>query len=148
VGASVFAGTVNGNGTLEIRTTKPAGETTLAHIIRLIGNAQAKRAPSEQWVEKFAQIYTPTVLVIAITLAIVPPLFLGDWLGWFYRSLVLLVIACPCALVISTPVTIVAALASAARQGVLIKGGLHVETPARVKVMAFDKIPAQRSHGG
>jgi Cd2+/Zn2+-exporting ATPase len=135
----VFAGTINGNGILEIRTTKPAGESTLAHIIKLIGSAQAKRAPSEKWVEKFAQIYTPTVLVLAILLAIVPPLFVGEWFQWFYRALVLLVIACPCALVISTPVTIVAALASAARQGVLIKGGLHVETPAHVKVFALDK---------
>ncbi len=138
-GDPVFAGTVNGNGTLEIRTTKAAGETTLAHIIRLIGSAQAKRAPSEKWVEKFAQVYTPTILVLALAVALLPPLFVGDWFNWFYRSLVLLVIACPCALVISTPVTIVAALAAAAKQGVLIKGGLHIETPAHVKVMALDK---------
>jgi Cd2+/Zn2+-exporting ATPase len=138
-GDAVFAGTVNGDSVLEIRTTKAAGESTLAHIIRLVGDAQVKRAPSEQWVEKFARIYTPTVLAIAVTLAIVPPMFLGQWADWLYRALVLLVIACPCALVISTPVSIVAALASAARQGVLIKGGLHVETPATLAVLAFDK---------
>jgi len=138
-GDQAFAGTVNGNEVLEIRTTKAAGESTLAHIIRLVGNAQAKRAPSEQWVERFAQVYTPTVLAIALAVALVPPMFLGDWAGWLYRALVLLVIACPCALVISTPVSIVAALASAARQGVLVKGGLHIESPATLKVLAFDK---------
>jgi Cd2+/Zn2+-exporting ATPase len=138
-GDPVFAGTVNGNGALEIRTTKAAGETTLAHIIRLVGDAQSKRAPSEQWVEKFAQAYTPVVMLAALAVAVLPPLFVGNWPEWIYRGLVLLVIACPCALVISTPVTIVAALAAAARQGVLIKGGLHVETPARLKVFAFDK---------
>lgn len=138
-GDQAFAGTVNGNDVLEIRTTKAAGESTLAHIIRLVGDAQAKRAPSEQWVERFAQVYTPAVLAIALAVAFLPPMFLGDWAGWLYRALVLLVIACPCALVISTPVSIVAALASAARQGVLIKGGLHVESPATLKVLAFDK---------
>ena len=138
-GDQAFAGTINGNDVLEIRTTKAAGESTLAHIIRLVGDAQAKRAPSEQWVERFAQVYTPSVLAIGLAVALVPPMFLGDWAGWLYRALVLLVIACPCALVISTPVSIVAALASAARQGVLIKGGLHVESPATLEVLAFDK---------
>jgi Cd2+/Zn2+-exporting ATPase len=138
-GDQAFAGTINGNDVLEIRTTKPAGESTLAHIIRLVGDAQAKRAPSEQWVERFAQVYTPTVLAIALAVAFLPPMFLGDWAGWLYRALVLLVIACPCALVISTPVSIVAALASAARQGVLVKGGLHIESPATLEVLAFDK---------
>jgi Cd2+/Zn2+-exporting ATPase len=138
-GSSVFAGTINGDGSLEIRTTKPASETTLAHIIRLVGDAQSKRAPSEQWVERFAQIYTPAVMLTALTIAVGPPLVFGNWQGWFYRSLVLLVIACPCALVISTPVTIVAALAAAAKNGILIKGGLHVETPGRLRLFAFDK---------
>jgi len=138
-GDQAFAGTINGNDVLEIRTTKAAGESTLAHIIRLVGDAQAKRAPSEQWVERFAQVYTPAVLAIGLAVALVPPMILGDWAEWLYRALVLLVIACPCALVISTPVSIVAALASAARQGVLIKGGLHVESPATLRVLAFDK---------
>lgn len=136
----VFAGTVNGDGALEIKTTKPAGDTTLAHIIRMVGQAQSKRASSEQWVEKFAAIYTPVILALAITIVLGPPLlFQQSWQEWFYRALVLLVIACPCALVISTPVSIVAGLASAARNGVLIKGGMHLESPARLRAIAFDK---------
>jgi len=137
---AVFAGTVNGDGALEIRSTKPASDTTLAHIIRMVGEAQAKRSPSEQWVEKFARIYTPIVFALAVAMLVVPPLlFHGSWADWVYRSLVLLVIACPCALVISTPVSIVASLAAAARNGVLIKGGMHVETPAHLQAIAFDK---------
>ncbi|MFO0865003.1 MAG: HAD-IC family P-type ATPase [Gemmataceae bacterium] len=89
-GSSVFAGTINGDGSLEIRTMKPASDTTLAHIIRLVGDAQSKRAPSEKWVERFAQIYTPAVMLTAFTIAVVPPLLFGDWQGWIYRSLVLL----------------------------------------------------------
>lgn len=135
----VFAGTVNGDGALEVESTKAAGDTTLAHIVRMVGDAQSRRAPAEQWVEGFARWYTPTVLALAVVLAIVPPLFAGEWSDWFYRALVLLVIACPCALVISTPVSIVAALTAAARQGVLIKGGAHVEAPARLRAIAFDK---------
>lgn len=136
----VFAGTINGDGALEIRSTKPAGETTLAHIIRMVGEAQSRRAPSEQWVEKFARIYTPVVLGLALVFLLIPPvLFGGDWREWLYRSLVLLVIACPCALVISTPVSIVAALAAAARNGVLVKGGAFIEAPARLQAVAFDK---------
>ncbi len=139
-GSQVFAGTVNGDGSLEIESTKLAGETTLAQIIRMVGEAQSRRAPSEQWVERFAQIYTPAVLAIAILVAIVPPLLTGQlWGDWLYRSLVLLVIGCPCALVISTPVSIVAALASAAKNGILVKGGVHMETPARLRAIAFDK---------
>ena len=139
-GEEVFAGTINGDGVLTIECTKLAGDTTLAHIINLVGEAQSRRAPSEQWVESFARVYTPAVMGLALALLLIPPLFLGgDWAEWFYRSLVLLVIACPCALVISTPVSIVAALASSARNGVLIKGGLYVEAPARLKAVAFDK---------
>jgi Cd2+/Zn2+-exporting ATPase len=137
---SVFAGTINGDGALLIRSTKPAGETTLANIIRLVGEAHSRKAPSEQWVEKFARVYTPTVMVTALAVLLVPPLlFGGSWEYWFYNSLVLLVIACPCALVISTPVSIVASLAAAARQGVLVKGGVFIEAPARLKAIAFDK---------
>jgi len=139
-GATVFAGTVNGDGLLEVRSSKPADQTTLANIIRLITEAQSRRAPSEQWVDKFARIYTPLVLAIAFGLCVLPPLLLGGaWGVWFYRALVLLVIACPCALVISTPVSIVAALARAARSGVLVKGGLFMEAPARLSAIAFDK---------
>src|SRR5574338_326746 len=139
-GSSVFAGTINGDGALEVESTKPASDTTLAHIIRMVGEASGRRAPSEQWVERFARVYTPTVLVAAVAVFLVPPVvFGGSWNVWFYRSLVLLVIGCPCALVISTPVTIVAALAAAARNGVLVKGGAYMEAPARVRAIAFDK---------
>src|SRR5581483_2086952 len=119
-------------------TTRPAGDTTLAHIIRLVGEAHSRRAPSEQWVESFARLYTPIVLGLAVAVCVVPPLFGWAWADWFYRALVLLVIACPCALVISTPVSIVTALTAAARQGVLIKGGRFIEAPARLKAIAFD----------
>ena len=139
-GDPVFAGTINGHGALEVTSTKPAGDTTLAHIIRLVGEAQSRRAPSELWVERFARVYTPAVFATAVIVAFVPPLvFDASWTGWTYRALVLLVIGCPCALVISTPVTIVAALASAARNGILIKGGVFVEAPAKLTAIAFDK---------
>jgi Cd2+/Zn2+-exporting ATPase len=139
-GDAVFAGTINGDGALEVESTKPAGDTTLAHIIRMVGEAQAQRAPSEQWVERFARVYTPVVMGLALLTLLVPPLlFGGAWDEWLYRALVLLVIGCPCALVISTPVSIVAALAAAARHGVLVKGGLHVETPGRLRAVALDK---------
>ena len=140
VGALVFAGTVNGDGLLEVETTKLADDTMLAQIIRMVGDAQSKRAPSEMWVEKFAGIYTPAVMIAALFILVVPPTLLGgSWSEWFYRALVLLVIACPCALVISTPVSIVAALAAAARHGVLIKGGLFVEIPSKLRAIALDK---------
>lgn len=140
VGDVVFAGTINGDGLLEVETTKIASDTMLAQIIRTVGDAQSKRAPSEMWVEKFAAIYTPAVMIAAILVFIVPPLLLGGaWSDWIYRALVLLVIACPCALVISTPVSIVAALAAAARHGVLIKGGLFVEIPSKLRAIALDK---------
>jgi Cd2+/Zn2+-exporting ATPase len=140
LGDMVFAGTVNGDGLLEVQTTKLAEDTMLAQIINMVGDAQSKRAPSEMWVEKFAAIYTPAVMIAALLIFVIPPTFFGGWWSdWFYRSLVLLVIACPCALVISTPVSIVAALASAAKHGVLIKGGLYVEIPSRLKAIALDK---------
>jgi Cd2+/Zn2+-exporting ATPase len=139
-GDEVFAGTINGDGALRIESTRAAGDTTLARIIRLVGEAQSRRGPSEQWVEKFARVYTPTVMLLALAIFLVPPLvFGGAWHDWFYRALVLLVIACPCALVISTPVSIVAGIASAARQGVLIKGGAFLEAPAHLRAIAFDK---------
>ncbi len=139
-GDEVFAGTINGDGTLEIESTKPADDSTLARIIKLVGDAQSRRAPSEKWVEKFAVVYTPIVMATAVLVLLVPPLLFGaQWSDWIYRSLVLLVIACPCALVISTPVSVVASLAAAARNGVLIKGGVFVEIPARLKAIAMDK---------
>jgi Cd2+/Zn2+-exporting ATPase len=139
-GDPVFAGTINGDGALEVESTREAADTTLAHIIRMVGEAHSRRAPTEQWVDQFARIYTPVVLGLALALCVVPPLlFGGSWPDWFYRSLVLLVIACPCALVISTPVSIVSALAAAARHGVLVKGGVFVELPSRLRAVAFDK---------
>ena len=139
-GDAVFAGTINGDGVLEIDSTKAAGDTTLARIIRMVQEAHGRRAKTEQWVEKFARVYTPAVIVLATLIVLVPPLaWDGAWAEWFYRGLVLLVIACPCALVISTPVSIVSALAASARQGVLIKGGVYVELPARLDAIAFDK---------
>ena len=139
-GAQVFAGTVNGDAALVVQSTKLAGETTLAQIVRMVGEAQSRRAPSEQWVEKFARVYTPVVFVVALFVAVLPPAVFGEsWIPWFYRSLVLLVIACPCALVISTPVSIVAALTASARNGVLVRGGSYMEAPASLSAVALDK---------
>ena len=139
-GSEVFAGTINGDGVIEAKSTKAAQDTTLAKIIQMVGDAQSQRSPSEQWVETFARYYTPVVMALAILVFLLPPMLLGgEWSVWLYRSLVLLVVACPCALVISTPVSIVAALASAAKNGVLIKGGLYVEKPAHLKAIAVDK---------
>lgn len=139
-GDEVFAGTIDEDGSIEFRVTKPASDTTIARIIRMVEEAHSRRAPSEQWVEKFARYYTPAMILLAVAIAVVPPVvFGGDWARWFYESLVILVIACPCALVISTPVSIVAALAAAARSGVLIKGGAFLEEAGRLKVVAMDK---------
>ncbi|WP_299566611.1 cation-translocating P-type ATPase [uncultured Sulfitobacter sp.] len=139
-GDEVYAGTINGDGTLTVRATKAAGDTVLSKIIRMVGDAHSRRAEVEQWVTKFARIYTPIVMVLALLIAVVPPLlFAGAWSYWIYNALVLLVIACPCALVISTPVSIVASLAASARNGVLIKGGAYVEAPSRLTALAMDK---------
>jgi Cd2+/Zn2+-exporting ATPase len=139
-GHSLMAGSINGEGKLEAKSTKAASDTTLSKIVRMVGSASNRRAPAEQWVEKFAAVYTPTVMILALVLAFaLPTLFGKSWREAAYESLALLVIACPCALVVSTPVTIVAATAAAARHGVLIKGGAFVEAPATVKAMAFDK---------
>jgi len=139
-GAELFAGTINGRGALEMRVTRLRRDTTLARIIHLVDRAQAQRAPAQAFVERFAKTYTPLVIATAVGIAIVPPLVFhappGDWV---YRALVLLVISCPCALVISTPVAIVSALAAAARHGVLVKGGIHLERLAAVRAIAFDK---------
>lgn len=139
-GDEVFAGTINGRGALEVIVERLRGDSTIARIIHLVEHAQAERAPSQTFVERFALIYTPIVLALAALIGIVPPaLGLGPWSDWIYRALVLLVISCPCALVISTPVSVVSALAAAARKGVLIKGGAHLERLAGVRCIAFDK---------
>ncbi len=139
-GDPVFAGTVNGEGSLEIRVTKVAGDSTLARIIRLVKEAQEQKAPTQRFVDVFARYYTPAVTVIALLIFLVPPLLLhGDWSQWLYRACVLLIIACPCALVISTPVSIVAGLTALAKRGVLVKGGAHLESIAKLKALAVDK---------
>ena len=139
-GDEVFAGTINGRGSLDLEVIRVGRDTRLARIIHLVEAAQARRAPVQSFVDRFARIYTPAVIALAAIVAVVPLLALGgDASTWIYRSLVLLVIACPCALVISTPVSIVAALSAAARNGVLIKGGAHLERLAEVRVVAFDK---------
>jgi len=139
-GDTVYAGSINGQGSLDVQVTRLASDTTLAHIIHLIEEAQAARAPSQAFVDRFARIYTPVVLVLALIIATVPPLMLeAPFSDWFYRALVLLVIACPCALVISTPVAIVSGLARGARAGVLIKGGMHLENAGRLRALAIDK---------
>jgi Cd2+/Zn2+-exporting ATPase len=139
-GDDVFAGTINEDGAIEIVTTKPADDSTLARITRLVSDAQSKRSQAEQWVETFARYYTPSVMALAVAVMLLPPLLAGgSWTGWFYQGLVLLVIACPCALVISTPVSMVAALASAANQGVLVKGASFLELAAHLKAIALDK---------
>lgn len=139
-GDPVYAGTINDEGAFEFEATKEASDTTLARIIRMVEDAQSRRAESEQWVEKFARYYTPGMMLLAAGIAVLPPLLLGgSWYTWFYEALVILVIACPCALVISTPVSIVAGLSAAARAGVLVKGGVYLEMPARVRAIALDK---------
>jgi Cd2+/Zn2+-exporting ATPase len=138
-GVEVYAGTVNGGGALDVTVTRLRRDTRLARIIHLVETAQAQRAPTQAFVERFARVYTPIVMVGAIAVAVLPWLAGGDVEVWTYRALVLLVTACPCALVISTPVSVVAALAGAAKRGVLIKGGVHLERLAAVRVVAFDK---------
>ncbi len=146
-GSEVFAGTVNGSGTLTVRVTRPADDTTLSRIIHMVAQAQNLRAPSQRLIDRFARFYTPATILLALLVATLPPLFLNQPFfnpatgenGWLYRGLALLVIACPCALVISAPVTILSSIAAAARRGVLIKGGVFLEALSRIKVFAFDK---------
>ncbi len=139
-GDIVFAGTINERGTLEVSVTAPKGEGTLDRIARSIQQAQSEKAPAQRFVDRFASVYTPIVFALAIAVAILPPLLgHGAWHDWFYKALVLLVLACPCALVISTPVTVVSGLGGAARRGILIKGGIHLEQARHINTIAFDK---------
>ncbi|WP_438390207.1 heavy metal translocating P-type ATPase [Caballeronia sp. DA-9] len=140
VGDPVFAGTINESGSLEFTVTTVAGNTALARIIHAVEQAQGAKAPTQRFVDRFARVYTPAVFAIALAAALVPPLFLdASWSEWIYKALVLLVIACPCALVISTPVTIVSGLAAAARKGILIKGGAYLEEGRKLAWLALDK---------
>jgi Zn2+/Cd2+-exporting ATPase len=147
-GDDVFAGSLNAEGSLTIEATRTAEATTLAHIVRLVAQAESRKSPTERFIDRFARRYTPVVIVLAVFLALGPPMlgYLGvAWAGqtpaveWLRRGLVLLVIACPCALVISTPVTIVSGLFSATRRGILIKGGVHLESAGRIDAVALDK---------
>jgi heavy metal-(Cd/Co/Hg/Pb/Zn)-translocating P-type ATPase len=139
-GAEVYAGTLNSYGSLEIEVTKLVRDTTIARIIHMVEDAQSKRAPSQAFVERFAAVYTPIVLVLLVGIVLIPPLVLGyPWAPWIYRGLALLVVACPCALVVSTPVAIVSAISNAAKNGVLIKGGIYLEEMGSLKAIAFDK---------
>ncbi|TPG81502.1 heavy metal translocating P-type ATPase [Pseudomonas arsenicoxydans] len=140
VGDKVFAGTINQAGSLEYTVTAAANNSTLARIIHAVEQAQGARAPTQRFVDQFSKIYTPAVFILALAVAVIPPLFMGAvWFDWIYRALVLLVVACPCALVISTPVTIVSGLAAAARKGILVKGGVYLEGGYKLDYLALDK---------
>jgi Zn2+/Cd2+-exporting ATPase len=138
-GDEVYSGSLNGQGGLLVEATRQAGDSTLQRIVRLVEDAQATKAPAEQFVDRFSRVYTPLVVTAAIVLAVVPPLLGGGFGEWFYRALALLIIACPCALVISTPVTVVSGIGAASRRGIFVKGGAALEAAGRLKALAFDK---------
>ncbi len=138
-GDCVFAGSTNGNGTLRVRVSRDASHSRAARLEETIHEAQLLRSPTERWVERFARVYTPVVIALAAAVAVVPPLIGYDWREWFYHALVMLLIACPCALVISTPVTMVSAITALARRGVLVRGGESIERAVAVRAVAFDK---------
>ncbi len=139
-GDSVFAGTVNGEAALTVRATTPASDNTIARVVRLVEEAQESKAPTERFIDSFSRWYTPFVVLLAVLVAVVPPLFFGaGWDAWIYKGLAILLIGCPCALVISTPAAIAAALAFGARHGLLIKGGAVLETLRGINAVAFDK---------
>ena len=139
-GDKVFAGTINETGSFEYRITAVQTDSTLSRIIRAVEDAQGSRAPTQRFVDSFAKIYTPIVFIVALGIAVLPPLLFGlAWMPWIYKALVLLVIACPCALVVSTPVTVVSGLAAAAKAGILIKGGVYLEEGRKLKSLALDK---------
>ncbi|MBX9768516.1 MAG: cation-translocating P-type ATPase, partial [Bdellovibrionales bacterium] len=140
VGDTVLAGTINESGSLTVTISHAFKDTKIANVIRLVEEAQSKKAPSQLFVDKFAKVYTPIVTLVAILVFLIPPLlFSGSWDLWFYRSLVFLVIACPCALVIATPVSVVSALTALAKSGVLVKGGVHLEALGKLRAIAVDK---------
>ena len=138
-GDGVFSGSLNGPGGLVVQVTKAAGDSTLQRITRMVEEAQSSKAPIEQFVARFARVYTPVVLAAAAVVAIVPPLLGGDFSSWFYRALVLLIVSCPCALVISTPVSVVSGIGGASRDGILIKGGAALEAAGKLTTLFFDK---------
>jgi Cd2+/Zn2+-exporting ATPase len=138
-GDAVYSGSLNGGGGVLVRVLREAIDSTLQRIARLVEEAQATKAPAEQFVDRFSRLYTPIVVAAAVVLAVVPPLLGGEFGTWFYRALALLIIACPCALVISTPVTVVSGIGAASRRGILVKGGAALEAAGRLKALAFDK---------
>ena len=139
LGDAVYSGSLNGQGGLLVEASRRAGDSTLQRVARLVEEAQASKAPSEQFVDRFSRVYTPIVVAAALVLAVVPPILGAGFGEWFYRALALLIIACPCALVISTPVTVVSGIGAASRRGILVKGGAALEAAGRLKALAFDK---------
>ncbi|KAH2818296.1 hypothetical protein KXV85_003866, partial [Aspergillus fumigatus] len=138
--AMLFAGTVNGDGLLRVRVTAAAADNTIARVVRLVEEAQESKAPTERFIDRFSRYYTPGVVVVAALVAVVPPLmFGGEWVGWIYKGLAVLLIGCPCALVISTPAAVAASLSAGARRGLLLKGGAVLEEIGRITVACFDK---------